>query len=354
MKNQAAEPVISQRLFRDVSLEDPFFDSLKEGYANFSEWFVKKQNESAYVSFGDDGNLQAFLYLKKESGPIKDVDPPLDVQECIKVGTFKINGHGTKLGERFVKIITDTVLNNKLRMAYLTIYPKHEHLIKILERFGFTKKGKKKSEDVYVKDFGTVSGDRQKDYPVIDSKNCNKWLMGINPPYHSKLFPDSILKTESPLIIPDISSTNSIYKIYVGAYSGFKNVAVGDCIIIYRTTDHQGAAYYRSVATSLCQVVEIVKARDFPSEKAFIEYCQRHSVLDEGELRKRYAKKGGNPNYAVKLSYNLAFPKRPNLKSLIDNNIVNKKEYLGLCKLTDQAFVSVLKLGDVSEGFVIY
>lgn len=352
--NPVAEPVISQRKFSEVSLEDPFFDSLKEGYDTFSDWFARKRDEMAYVSYDEEGGLQGFLYLKKETGPITDVEPPLNVTECLKVGTFKVIAHGTKLGERFVKIITDTVLNSGLRIAYLTIYPEHEPLIRILERFGFIKKGTKgqgnRFEDVYVKDFQYITGDPQKDYPIVDCRNNKKWLMAIKPDYHTNLFPDSILKTESSLMLDDIPSTNSIYKVYVGGYYGFSEVSKGDSIIIYRTGDRLGPAWHRAVATSLCSVVEVRSAASFKSEEEFIEYCQNHSVFDADELKEHFKKS----HYAVKLSYNLAFPKRPTRGNLITNGIISGEGYTGLCPLTEEGFKKALELGEVREGFVIY
>ncbi|WP_279717386.1 hypothetical protein [Chelonobacter oris] len=33
--------------FQDIDLNDPFFDSLKLDYKEFSDWFVKKHNEEA-------------------------------------------------------------------------------------------------------------------------------------------------------------------------------------------------------------------------------------------------------------------------------------------------------------------
>lgn len=352
--NPVAEPVISQRKFSEVSLEDPFFDSLKEGYDTFSDWFARKRDEMAYVSYDEEGRLQGFLYLKKETGPITDVEPPLNVTECLKVGTFKVIAHGTKLGERFVKIITDTVLNSGLRIAYLTIYPEHEPLIRILERFGFIKKGTKgkgnRFEDVYVKDFQYITRDPQKDYPIVYCRNNKKWLMAIKPDYHTNLFPDSILKTESSLMLDDIPSTNSIYKVYVGGYYGFSEVSKGDSIIIYRTGDRLGPAWHRAVATSLCSVVEVRSAASFKSEEEFIEYCQNHSVFDADELKEHFKKR----HYAVKLSYNLAFPKRPTRGNLITNGIISGEGYTGLCPLTEEGFKKALELGEVREGFVIY
>lgn len=354
VKSPVAELVISQRKFSEISLDDPFFSSLKDAYSEFEDWFARKQNETAFVSYNEQGALQGFLYLKKETGPITDINPPLNVPECLKVGTFKVDAHGTKLGERFVKIITDTVLNNGLRTAYLTIFPQHEPLIRILERFGFRKNGikvtKNGTEDVYIKDLQYITGEPQKDYPIIDCRNNNKWLMAIKPDYHTNLFPDSILRNESPLMLDDIPPTNSIYKVYVGGYWNFNMVSPGDSIVIYRTSDGRGPAKHRSVVTSLCSVVEVRHATTFKSKKEFIEFCQNHSVFNSNELKKHFEQH----HYAVKISYNLAFPKRPTRGKLLEHAVIPDNTYTGLNQLTDEGFQKILELGEVREGFVIY
>ena len=49
-----------------------------------------------------------------------------------------------------------------------------------------------------------------------EQKVVEKYVLSINPEYHTKLFPDSILKTEQKYnSIQDVSDTNSIYKIYM-------------------------------------------------------------------------------------------------------------------------------------------
>lgn len=353
MPNYSDEPVISQRKFSEVSLEDPFFDSLKESYSEFADWFSKKKNEKAYVSYDVQGGVQGFLYLKKEEGPVTDVMPALKVAGCLKVGTFKVNAHGTKLGERFVKIITDTLLNSGLSVAYLTIFPQHQQLIRILERFGFIRVGEKNTkngvESVYVKNLNVITGNPQKDYPVVNCKTGRKWLLAIKPEFHTSLFPDSMLKNESPLMLEDVPPTNSIYKVYVGGYLNFNELAEGDSVIIYRTRDGVGSAWYRAVITSLCSVVEIRPAHSFKSEKEFIEFCQKYSIFDENELKKHFREE----HYAVKISYNIAFPRRPTRGELIESGILDREKYVGLYPLTDTAFKKALELGGVREGSVI-
>ena len=354
-----SEDAIVTRKFSDVDLNDSFFDSLKESYREFSDWFHRKSNETAYVSYDSDGKLQAFLYLKKEDGPVTDINPPLNTA-CLKVGTFKILAHGTKLGERFVKIIVDATLSLGLRIAYVTIFNKHENLIRILKTYGFLRRGTKNTpngeEDVYIKDMQYLSGDTNLDYPVVNSQNRQKWLMSIHAPYHTNLFPDSRLKTERDLVIQDCSHTNSIHKVYVGAYRDFPRFKPGDCIVIYRCveSDSKKSAWFGSVATSLCVAEEILPARSFSNSDAFVAYCQKFSVLDDNNLRRLYNKFG---TYALLMSYNLAFPKRPTLGTLVEEGIVPHPStgvYMGLHMLDDVKFRKIIELGGVREGFVIY
>lgn len=355
-----SEPVISVKKFKDVNIDDPFFESLKGAYNEFPEWFVRKADENAYVCYSPSGGLQAFLYLKPEKGPLGDLDPNLNVPACLKVGTFKVDAHGTKLGERFVKIIVDTALTQGLPVAYVTIFPEHEPLIRILETFGFEKWGTKASpngtEDVYVKDMRDLTGDLLLDYPIVDSRGHKKWMMSIYSDFHTDLFPDSILRTESPAMLQDTSHTNGIHKVYVGAYRDFPKVTPGDCLVIYRCTesDSKKSAWYGSVATSLSVVEEIRPARSFDSAEKFVKYCKRYSVFDEARLRSLYSNTG---MHAVLMTYNLAFPRRPTLGKLVEAGAVphpSEGHYMGFLPLSDDAFKKILELGGIREGYVIY
>jgi len=356
-----SEDAILVRSFGSIDLNDPFFDSLKSSYKEFVQWFQSKHDETAYVSYDNQNHIQAFLYIKKEDGPVSDIIPPLNTP-CLKVGTFKIIPHGTKLGERFVKIITDTTLALGLRVAYVTIFKKHEPLIRILEEYGFKKYGNKTTqngtEDVYVKNIGLLTGNRGLDYPIVDCRGKQKWLMSVRPEYHTKLFPDSKLKTERNTFIQDTSYTNSIHKVYVGCYRDFDLVEPGDCIVIYRcqSPGSTDSAWFKSVATSLCVVEEKKRAIEFPNEKEFISYCEKYSVLGSEDLSGFYKRNGA---YSIKMTYNLAFPKRPNMEKMVENMIIpspSKKPspYYGMYKLSDSGFQKIVELGGVYEGFVIH
>lgn len=358
------EDIIQIKKFRDLNLQDPFFTSLKNAYQGFEAWFSKKGEEQAYVVQNDSNAVEAFLYLKFENGNITDITPPLMTTKCLKVGTFKINAHGTKLGERFVKKIMDHALCGDVRHIYVTVFPEHEGLISILEQYGFSKYGTKESssgiEDVYLKDmttFARTSGfDCCLDYPLVYAHKKKKWILGIKPEFHTKLFPDSILKNENSSIINDVSYANSIHKAYLGSMWDIPQMNPGDEIIIYRTSDIPGRARFRSVATSLCVLEEKRSKGSFSSEQDFIEFAQKYSIFSTDNIRQMYRRGYPNRLHILKMTYNVAFPKRPNLGKLIEEAGLPEPGpgvYYGLMELEDEQFSKILELGEVYEGIVI-
>ena len=54
------------KLFSELNLEDTFFDTLKESYPEFSDWFNRKaeNGETAYVFFDEKGKILDFRALK--------------------------------------------------------------------------------------------------------------------------------------------------------------------------------------------------------------------------------------------------------------------------------------------------
>ena len=91
--NATPTPTSGWQPFANISLADPFFDSLKADYPGFEAWFGRKATENAFVQYGDNGQLQAFLYLKEERDAVTDVSPQLPAAPRLKVGTFKIEAH---------------------------------------------------------------------------------------------------------------------------------------------------------------------------------------------------------------------------------------------------------------------
>lgn len=337
--------------FSQLNLRDNFFNSLREDYEGFDNWFQKKatQKEKAYI-LEDMLGIQGFLYLKEENGGIdNEIQPLLPPKPIIKIGTLKINPHGTKLGERFIKIITDTMISKGLDFGYLTIYDKHEGLINLIREYGFKYWGKKNNESVYVKDFNDNDIDNVKKRFPIMNKNRQKYILGIYPEYHTKLFPDSKLVTEKTHTIEDLSPTNCIEKIYLSANQNITNLKEGDLICIYRTADKGKSAEYSSVISSICTVKETNSMTKFDTIDDFIKFCNGRTVFSNKEINYFWSSK--KYPYMIIFQYNLALPKRIVRKKMIEEFIIDRDTRISLVSISDEQFDKILELGKVSKNY---
>lgn len=345
-------------LFSEINFSDVFFDTLKEDYKELPNWFAKKSasGERAYVFKNDRGLIDGFLYLKIEEEAIIDISPPLPNGRHLKIGTFKINAHGTKLGERYLKKIFDYMIVQRADDAYVTVFEKHTPLINLFMKYGFQKYGEKQThngnEIVLVKNLKLLSNDVVKNYPLINMVGVNKYLLAIYPKYHSRLFPDSILRTEKPdVVIKDTSHTNSIHKVYICGMRGVDRLRRDDIIVIYRTAEDNQSAKYSSVATSICVVEEYRNITEFITLDDFLSYCLPYSVFSQNELIKFWEEKK-YPNI-IRFTYNAALPKRPNRDALL--NIVKlQSDYWGFFPISDEQLLHISHLGQLNESIIIH
>mgnify|MGYP004566642055 FL=1 len=360
--NQERRPMDLQvQRFSDIDLNDSFFDSLRASYPEFNEWYNKKAaaGATAYCYYVDN-ELKDFLYLKIEEEKLSDLTPALPAKKRLKVGTFKVDNEDrhTTRGERFMKKIMDKAIAEDVDEIYVTMFPTEElqGLIRMFEKFGFSHIADKpheggNAEYVLIKDMTTHVDDFKLDYPFVKKASSNKYVLSIVPEFHTHLFPDSILKNEKKYdLIQDVSETNSIYKIYLCWMQDTRNLKAGDKLIIYRTSDEEGKAYYRSVCTSVCTVCEVKTYRDFENEEEFIKYTNRYSVFKEHELRRWYK----NKNYfiVIKMVYNIAFTKKV-INMVMKEQVGLKPKYWGFFKLTDAQFDKLLELGEIDERYII-
>ncbi|MBE3094340.1 MAG: hypothetical protein IMZ52_04860 [Actinobacteria bacterium] len=276
----------------------------------------------------------------------------------MKIGSFKVELNGFKLGERFLKIIFDNALNLSVDEIYVTIFRKrleHIRLINLLTDFGFKYHGKKESssgiEDVYVRDFSRkVSMTAPKiTFPYI-SRNTRKFLVPIRPEYHTSLLPDSILQTESPSnFIENEPYRNALLKIYVSR-SLNRDLKPGDVIIFYRT-----GGYHKSVITTIGIVENIIT--EIKDENHFIELCKKRSVFSDEELKQQWKTAPDyNKPFIVNFLYTYSFPKRINLQSLIELGIIKGIESAprGFEKISDESFQKIITGTNSNENIVVY
>lgn len=346
---------IEHKTFGEVDLKDSFFDSLRTDYPGFDDWFIRKseKNQDAFVQYDDDRNLRGFLYFKTEKNLVEDVKPVIYANKILKVGTFKIEAHGTKMGEQFIKLILDYAVNENVDVCYVTIYEKHKSLIDLIQQFGFelygTKGENEYEEQVYIKNMAKITGDITKDFPIVAAKSAKKYLLSIYPKYHSVMFPDSILTTENKNIITDVSYTNSIHKVYVCSMDQVEELKRGDIVVIYRTAEYGRTAEYSAVATSICVVEDVKKQTEFDSFEEFYKYASKYSVFERSDLQ--YWHRRGNCK-AIKMTYNAAMKKRIVRHDLIEKIGLNRNQYWGFFELTDEQFNNIVYRGEINSKFI--
>ncbi|MBY3213481.1 GNAT family N-acetyltransferase [Rhizobium laguerreae] len=187
-----------------IDHEDDFFDSLRDGYPQFDDWWREKcvrQHRSCWVVYDDDE--LAGLIVRKDETAI-DTDAVTKAEKILKVCTFKVapDKRGVKLGELLLKQVLWYGQTNGYDLAYLTTYEDQAALINLLEFYGFRQAGKKPDgELIYERAF---SLERLADDPAVAAyeaarKNYPRFrvtdeIRGFGIPikeeYHDTLYPD--------------------------------------------------------------------------------------------------------------------------------------------------------------------
>lgn len=349
---------VRKEYFGNIELKSDFFESFRVDYQGFDKWFNSKSDETAYVCASDDNEILAFLYIKVEGTDenYADITPAFSKKKRLKIGTFKVVSNGYKLGERFLKIIFDNALLNDVDDIYVTLFDKteeQERLIGLLSDWGFVQYGIKHTptgdELVYMRDFRSLpnKSEPKQTYPFIDADR-RYFIVPIYPQYHTELFPDSILNNESPTdFIESEPHRNAIQKVYVSR-SIFKGLITGDIIVFYRT-----GGFYQSVVTTI-GVVDSVHS-GITNLDEFVNLCRKRSVFDDEELKLHWDYNTRNRPFVVNFLYLYSFPRRPNMKELIDLGVITDSSSAprGFEQITRKQFEIILRASKTDESFII-
>jgi hypothetical protein len=350
---------VKKTVFGTIDVTTEFFESFRQDYGGFAfdRWFARKADETAYVCYqGND--LVAFLYLKVE-GPEEnygDIEPRFLPKRRLKIGTFKVEMNGFKLGERFLKIIFDNALRQYAEEIYVTIFQNtagQQRLVRLLQDFGFlqhgTKTGAYGTELVLVRSMRPAfdANAPALTFPFV-SLETRAFIVPIYPDYHTSLLPDSILRNESPAnFVEQFPHRNAIRKVYISR-SINRDLRRGDAIVFYRT-----GGYYHSVVSTVGVVDNVhLRIRD---EQHFISLCRQRSVFTDKELAEWWNYKPRYRPFIVEFLYAYSFTKRPNMKELIDHGVIRDVESAprGFETLTKDQFRTILRLAQAdARAFV--
>jgi predicted nucleic acid-binding protein len=312
--------------FAEVDLNDSFFDTFREDYKEFDIWFKSKFDKVCYVCY-NDSSLTAFLYIKveDETENYSKIEPRLTKKKRLKIGTLKVISNGYKIGERFLKIVFDNAMQYKVEEIYVTVFdkrPEQSQLIEMMKNWGFVEHGLKTTsngnEIVLTRPFGkSLPIDVRKpkhSYPFF-SRQTKKYIIKIEPQYHTELFPDSINKREDESQYTENEPhRNRIGKVYI-SHSKDRHLESGDVIIIYRMGETKPKKY-SSTVTSICIVEQIVDG--IKSFDDFYKACYRRTMISKEDLEKNWWNKYPNFRpFVIKFLYAHSFPTpKPTLNDL--------------------------------------
>ncbi|MDE2223157.1 MAG: GNAT family N-acetyltransferase [Candidatus Omnitrophica bacterium] len=278
-------PSVEVVLAHELNEKESFFDSLREDYSGFDNWFVKScktQHRKCYVIKPNQVNFQiAGLCIIKE----EDVEPTSGSKaKVLKLCTFKVapEFEGNKYGELLLKTIFDYVEVNKYDYTYFTVKEKHQRLMQFASDFGFEKIEHSKEEWIMLKRFKysqkELDGLSALDFhikfgPFRTRFDTNfSYIIPIKPEYHKVLFPET---SEQHSLWPDEKPCgNSIKKAYL-SHSTTNRLKKGDNIFFYRSHDTQGV-------TCLGIVEDTLRTKDVNS---LAKYVGQRTVYSFNNLK---------------------------------------------------------------------
>lgn len=345
--------------FSSVNLDDPFFNSLKNDYPEFSDWFAKKaiNGEQALV-FDDEEGIGAFVYLKEENEPLELANETLPAEPRLKIGTLRLaeRYRGIRLGEGALGVCLWRWQDKRLPQIYVTVFEQHRELIQLFERFGFVRIGKNhRGECVYLKSRISIDyTDPYKAFPFVRPDFDKAGLLPINDFFHDQLFPYSELKGNKLEVEEEIAG-NGITKVFIATPYSPMCYSPNQPVSIYRIFTGQGSKQYKSVITSYCTITKVTpvkeKHRVLLDIRDFVRCAGNKTIFSIDDLKKLHAQQANI--IILELIYNGFYGKGHNVtyKELKDRNLFPAHPYQITYDRTQ--FIEILELGDVDVQNVI-
>jgi predicted GNAT family N-acyltransferase len=257
---QVRLPLVEEVPAHSVPLNNEIFDSLREGYPGFDEWWRTKclpDHRPCWV-VSIDGEIAGLVVRKEEThaqARTRHTGPKI-----LKVCTFKVKPkfRGEKLGELLLKQILWFAQRNAFDLVYLTTFDNQTVLIDVLQYYGFAKTGTNGlGEGIYEKALSRnqlvpATNDDLFDlarlnYPRFTARSPAKaFCIPIKSEFHDILFPELANKVPKPQLdlFADQSLNrgdqasrrpgNTIRKVYL-CRAMTRQLRAGSIVLFYRS-----------------------------------------------------------------------------------------------------------------------
>jgi ribosomal protein S18 acetylase RimI-like enzyme len=296
-----SHPILQEHSIREIEtkFKSPFFDSLREDYGEteFNGWLQKCvfKNRKCYSLIVND-NLQAILIYNIEE--IKDHQLPNIYEKALKICTLKVDdtAFGIKLGELFLNKMFELCINSQIKYLYLTVYEKQEHLIRLLEKFGFYRNLFKNNQGLTEiqmikcldKTKINISNNEIAAHPFyLNNSNIKKYVIPIQPDFYSTLFKDGKFRSptlfdKSPGSLNEIQG-NTIIKAYI-SNSKNQKPKKGDLLFFYsskvnKSIEPFGVLESIQIVTDFDELWRIVDKKTVFSDTKLKEWLEKKGKL---------------------------------------------------------------------------
>jgi len=339
--------LLKEEYVRNLDVDDPFFDLLKEDYIAFRDWFkrISIEGRKCWV-YQEEGKIKTLLILKEENELIETV-PPIPAAERLKIATLKVDLSGYKLGELLLKMAFQYCIDNHIFEIYLTHFRKeNDGLIHLIENYGFESVGflKKNNEEVFIKKFIPLEKElppvemSKKYYPSFkDDQKIRKFLIPIQPEFHERLFPDYEKRQMKLTDYSEINAPgNAIKKAYL-SYSRIKKMRAGDIILFYRSKDQKAVIS-----------LGIVDQKPFHTDdlELLLRFVGKRSVYSHPEL-KTWTEK---PVFIILFRHHLNLPKPLDISFLRDHSIPVPQT---ISEINHKQYMAIKEGGEIDERFTV-
>ncbi|WP_447985585.1 GNAT family N-acetyltransferase [Nitrospira sp. Nam74] len=279
-----ALPSIEEVELHRIDLTHTFFDSLRQGYDGFDDWYKDKARlgRTAWVYWDDSGNPGAVLIFKEEQDAIITDDNRALRGKVLKLCTFKVAEHvrGRKLGELLLKAAFRYGSSNGIESIYITMTAgKHDYLEDLCKDFGFTPFGSYKGDSVFVKAHPISPPNvilppleyHTRYYPhFLCGEKVSKYLVPIQPEFHAMLFPDA--QVQSMLFVASTAG-HAIKQAYL-CHANIGTIRSGDVLFFYRSKDVQ--------AITSVGIVELVE--EHAEQDKILQLVSKRTVYSYEEI----------------------------------------------------------------------
>lgn len=339
--------------FRDIDLEDKFFDSLKKDYPEFSDWFQGKiDSDKNALVFNDEQGVGAFLYLKRENESIELINKTLPRINRLKIGTLRLAERirGNRLGEGALGVALWYWRETKYDEIYVTVFAKHTELVNLFLRFGFINVGENvRGECILIKNRKMLNCENPYTcFPFLPTSFEKCGLLPINDNFHDKLFPYSEISGSKKEIV-EKTAGNGVTKVFIAAPYTSLHYTVGMPVAIYRIHTGENQKTYKSAITSYCTITSVERIKEnnrvIVSFDDFVKRTGNKTIFSYAELKALYEKK--NNLIILELIYNGYFGKGRNVihKKLKEKGLFEGHPYT--ISYTKNQLIQILEMGDV-------